>query len=564
MEKPTLNFDPNNIGLTAEQVKTNLANFNKAIPVDTLNTPTTNINLPTKPGVDTTATGAAASGASTIAGNNANIANQPTETPATAPVEPPTWYQKVLNDLKPATPTSVTEQYKAAQTESGITEATAARNAEKLKLDTLNAELKGITDAGLAQKLALEGQGRGIPQSIIGGQQAKIDRETAIKSLPLQAKILAQQAMLTNSESTLQSAKDKLDTTFKLMSEDATRNDTYKMKLYDSAMAVATEEQKNALQAKKDALTANRTDITNAQKNAQDIAKLAWDSGDYNAAAAITGIAQPDPNSKTFAQDLIDYNKKVAEIQAKVKGINPDTQYKMLQIQKLQKELSDTGSNANASDLLAYAQDTVSTGKLPSVQELKNAGLSAGMVSQIAKELPKTTGEIVDNNTGIKSGKLSSAQIDSYGALKDLTNKLEEAKNKFAELNTGLVAGLGKTIVYTKAQQEYDILKNEIVDLLSRARSGAALTETEIKTYADKLPGRFNATFWLGGNGVTALEGLKNSIAGKLDTQLKAQGASMYGFSKVKVGGQDYIVGQEIEVNGQKGRINPDGTITKI
>jgi len=561
MEKPTLNFDPNNIGLTADQVKNNIANYNKSIAVDSLANPQSAINLPTPPvtpGADIT------SGNSTIAGNNTTIQNIPTAPTTPAPAEQPTWYNKILSDLKPETPTSVTKQYEEAQKSSGITEATAARNAEKMKLDVLNAELKGITDAGTAQKLSLEGQGRGIPQSIIGGQQAKIDRETAIKALPLQAKILAQQAMFTNSEATLTSAKDKLDTTFKLMSEDATRNSDYKMKLYDSAMAVATEAQKQALQEKKDALTTNTSTLTNAINNAQSISKLAWEGGDYDTAAAITGITQPNPNSPTFAKDLIDYNAKISEMQRKMKGTNLDAQYKQLQIQKLQKELGDSGSSANASDLLAYAQDMVSSGKMPSVSELKNAGLTAGMVSQIAKELPKTSGEIVDNNTGVKSGKLSSAQIDSYGALKDLTNKLEEAKNKFAELNTGLLAGLSKTLVYTKAQQEYDILKNEIVDLLSRARSGAALTETEIKTYADKLPGRFNASFWLGGNGVTSLEGLKNSIAGKLDTQLKAQGASMYGFSKVKVGNQDYIVGQEIEVNGQKGRINPDGTITKI
>jgi hypothetical protein len=148
--------------------------------------------------------------------------------------------------------------------------------------------------------------------------------------------------------------------------------------------------------------------------------------------------------------------------------------------------------------------------------------------------------------------------------LRDLTLKLDQAKEKFKQLNTGLIGGTLGNIFPSKERQDYNIIKSEIVDLLSRARSGAALTESEIKTYSDKLPSTFNRIFWLGGGGENLLDGLKKSIGDKLNTSLNAQGASMYGFSKVKLGGADYTVGQEIEVNGVRGRINPDGTITQL
>ncbi len=62
------------------------------------------------------------------------------------------------------------------------------------------------------------------------------------------------------------------------------------------------------------------------------------------------------------------------------------------------------------------------------------------------------------------------------------------------------------------------------------------------------------------------LKGLKSSIEGKLDTQLKAEGVSMYGFTKVKPVGatQEYTVGEVIDLNGHQGRVNPDGSITQL
>lgn len=57
-------------------------------------------------------------------------------------------------------------------------------------------QLNAIVAKSQAEQLGLEGQGRGITESIIGGQQAQINREAAIQALPVQAQLAAAQGDL--------------------------------------------------------------------------------------------------------------------------------------------------------------------------------------------------------------------------------------------------------------------------------------------------------------------------------------------------------------------------------
>jgi len=458
-----------------------------------------------------------------------------TPPPTYTPPPVPTVEDKYASDLAGLPQAQSQEQLQAELDKKyQIEEKTKTANALKAQIETNTAE---------AEAAKLSQEGRLASYGAVSGAQRDIDRQLAIKNLPLTAQYQA-------SLGDLQGAQNSVEKLFTAKLADAKAQYDRAKDLIDSAYSVASAKEKKLLDAKK--IEEDRKYETEKSLNTykQSLVGDLVKSGQANLISQLSG-----------AKTIDEVNNIAGQIKS-VSGL--DDQYKALQIQKLQKELDSTGSTANAQDLIAYAQDTVSSGKLPSVQELKNAGLSAGMVMQVAKELPKTDGEIVDNNTGIKSGKLSSAQIEGLAALRDLTLKLDQAKSKFGELNTGLIGGVFGNIFPSKARQEYSIIKSEIVDLLSRARSGAALTESEIKTYSDKLPSTFNQTFWLGSGGENLLDGLKKSISDKLNTSLKAQGTSMYGFSNVKLGGKDYTVGQEIEVNGIRGRVNPDGTITKL
>jgi hypothetical protein len=63
-------------------------------------------------------------------------------------------------------------------------------------VNNYSAQLNTIVANRDANLLRVEGQGRGIPETIIGGQQAQINKEAAIQALPVQAQLSAAQGNL--------------------------------------------------------------------------------------------------------------------------------------------------------------------------------------------------------------------------------------------------------------------------------------------------------------------------------------------------------------------------------
>ncbi|MCL5667347.1 MAG: hypothetical protein M1383_06280 [Patescibacteria group bacterium] len=239
-----------------------------------------------------------------------------------------------------------------------------------------------------------------------------------------------------------------------------------------------------------------------------------------------------------------------------------DKSGKMVSRQDLGSSSSGAGSMVSPMDLVAYAQQYASNGQIPT-------GLpkgTFGVVSDIAKSLPKPAGTLVNSNTGIAPDGISSTQKDGITALYDLQKKLDQAKGLFSQMSTGVLAGTFSWIHPSDTRQAYATLQGEITDLLARARTGAAITAYEEKQYSDKLPGWWNKTLWLGGEGENKIDNLKSSLAGKLDSTLKINGLSIYGYSKIKLSdGKEYTVGDVLSnAQGQQARVNPDGSLTPL
>lgn len=79
---------------------------------------------------------------------------------------------------------------------------------QQKEIQELTNQIQAIGNETKAQQLALEGQGRGIPQAIIGGQQAQVGRENAIKALTLSAQLSAKQGNLAIATQQAQRAVD--------------------------------------------------------------------------------------------------------------------------------------------------------------------------------------------------------------------------------------------------------------------------------------------------------------------------------------------------------------------
>jgi len=78
------------------------------------------------------------------------------------------------------------------------------------------------------------------------------------------------------------------------------------------------------------------------------------------------------------------------------------------------------------------------------------------------------------------------------------------------------------------------------------------------------LPGRITRVGWVfGTNPQERIKNFEKNITGSLNSKLQITGSAIYGYSPVEIGNQTYKVGDIIQnEGGQKGRINPDGSVT--
>ena len=175
---------------------------------------------------------------------------------------------------------------------------------------TINAELKDITSRGQQSQLQLESSagGKDVTTTFLGRQQQEVSRQTAIQALPLQAQALASQAKIlslqgnqTAAQTALTNAENKMNTLFKLYSDDATNAYNYKKDLLDKFYDVATKKQQDKLDAKKTEDANAFTLLRDELGYQKDLAQTALKNEDTASMAKIMAL---DPTSKTYKEDL--------------------------------------------------------------------------------------------------------------------------------------------------------------------------------------------------------------------------------------------------------------------
>ena len=126
------------------------------------------------------------------------------------------------------------DAYEKAQRETDIL-------AKQQLVGDLTGQLNGIVAKGQANQLSLVGQGRGIPEAIIGGQQAQIGRETAIAALPVQAQLSAAQE-------SYEAAEESLNTLYKIYAQDAQNEYENRKETKKLVYEYASQNEKRALE----------------------------------------------------------------------------------------------------------------------------------------------------------------------------------------------------------------------------------------------------------------------------------------------------------------------------
>ena len=431
-------------------------------------------------------------------------------------------------------PTSQFDNYQKFSEAQGLAE-------KQQTVNDLTAQLNAISARTQSQVIGLEGQGRGIPQAILGGQAAQLQRQAAIEALPVAAQLSAAQG-------NLQTAQQQIETLMGLQKQDDEAMYRYRKDQRDYAMQSADKAEEKIFKEQQRADDLAKEERDNLQNLKTNYVKAAIDRGDFATASKIS--------SATTSEELQRYAGSIT-------GMTLDDQYKTAQIANIQSEIQSrggSGSTEEASNILAYAQQYASTGNIPT-------GLpkgTFGIVSQVAKELPRQPGQVMNTLTGLADSKTPATEQADYARLNNILQNTKRLKELEQNKIGGVVSGTLGKIFGSEAQGEYLATRKAIVDDMSRMQSGAALTKEEIAQYEDYLPGRFSNTLGLGLGADAKIANFEKIINNRLTERLATNGLSIDGFSKIKLGGVERTVGEVIESNGVRGRVNSDGSITLL
>jgi len=160
-------------------------------------------------------------------------------------------------------------------------------------------------------------------------------------------------------------------------------------------------------------------------------------------------------------------------------------------------------------------------------------GYSPQVINAVTNGLV-SAGQLVTATTGQVPKNIGAEEQKGVTALRDLIKKMDEYKTLYTELQgegvtgvfgTGIVKGLKNSIAPSVNATALSSLQDEIVDLLSRARSGAALSVVEEARYAEKLPTSYSADSFFG-NPQVEIDSLKKSLEGTLNSKLTTYGVT--------------------------------------
>ena len=253
--------------------------------------------------------------------------------------------------VTPEQPKDLNTMFDKLYTDLGIQgkETKAAESAKSL--DILNAQMAALSAEAQAVpiQVAQESEGRGRTLRAVQGINEQRLREIALKSLPLQGQILAQQAVTTGDQRALEASMGKFRLSFDIQQKNEQQQYEYKKENRKAIYDFLTAEQKVRADAKQKQEDRDFTTMQNNLNQAQDLTKKALDAGQADVAAKITSL---DPKSKTYQTDL-----------ASLAGQIQQSPKEKLEIQKLQQDLAGGGGTVDMAGLPNQFVNAVNQGK---------------------------------------------------------------------------------------------------------------------------------------------------------------------------------------------------------
>jgi hypothetical protein len=382
-------------------------------------------------------------------------AKQTSPDTSTTVVQDQPWYKDLLNKvMNRPEPTSSVEQYNTLAEQQGLTKT-------QQEVNDLTAQLNAMSAETQASQLSTVGQGRGIPQAIIGGQQTQLERERAIRALPISAALNAAQGRLS-------AAQDNINTILTLTQKDNEAKYQYQKDQINYALQFADAEQKAQLEERKAQLDAEKANMEQFNKTTQTYINAAISAGDYKTAGALAAAQNYD---------------ELSRLANEIKNVNQDLQF-----------ISGTDNQPSG-----YFNKKTGT-----FTSLGGKTTPSTTVSGLSPE--QSSDPFIGKLLSTKGGKpLTDTSIQKIDKGLTVLGQLGVLQTNIKDVSTGPIVGLfkGKNPWDTNAQTIKAQL-NAIVPNLARGVYGevGVLTDNDIKTYAQTLPN------------LTSTEDVRNAVLG--------------------------------------------------
>ena len=335
-------------------------------------------------------------------------------------------------------------------------------------------QINVITGKRDSQILGLEDQGRGISETIIGGQQARISREAAIMAIPLQAQLAAAQG-------NLEVAATLMGQLFTAKSADIAQNAQFRQNVGNALLNYSNTQQANLL-------TAKMADISD--KAAREQADLSFLRQNVDSAIKSGATAAEIGN---LSSDSLTTAQKVA--------LSQDIQARNARTQIGLSNEAQRASIANTYDQIAARGAALRQAQTNATTEQSKAQIKATAdteqalrIKQLANELLTTKGFSAAIGVGFKKSIIGSLPFVSGDAVSGTNRADFEAKaNRLANLltldNLKLMSG---------------VLTDRDIQLLATAGSNLGqfnLSETAYKAEINRVVGLMDRT--ISNNGIT-------------------------------------------------------------
>lgn len=483
--------------------------------------PANPIEIPPTPTDTIDYSGLFANGVATTGALTAPKTNQPTED----------WFTKFLAQTEK--PESLSSLYESEREKSGLGAKEQAVVESQKQLDLLNAQMAGLQAeaTGAPIQIQQESEGRGRTAAGVRPLETARLRDIALRSLPLQSQILAQQAVVTGNQGMLRLAQDRLDTLFTIKSKDIENDYDYRKELRNRVYDYATAKEKEKLDAlqkvddKKYEESKNRLNLIN------EWSKTAFANNQSTLIGELAGLDPKDPNFQTKLSAITAKLQPKNEFRTQMVGDNliefeTDAQGRVIN-QRVIASKPKEKKTENIENILTgeYGNLVKSAANLYSTkfgQESAKETIAGFLADEDYGSAYKAMAESVEQSlTGQNKTQFSSARTDYevMSGMKDaiqayadgggdmglLTGKEEDIKRKLG-IDSGKASALA-----VQLWREFQYYRSNM--------TGAAFTEQESRDYAS-----VNPTLGKSLNlNLSVIEGAMNQLENRITKTVKSK-----------------------------------------